>query len=293
MMDVPRSNVDTPDDFNKRLEKTLARLKNKPKPGIIPLPPTSHDPDFEQRLQQAMSSVRGEDVTKPTKPSQETETDGGGPIGTGDHIVRIGECVSSIAKKHGLFWESIWHEPANADLRAARKSPNVLLPGDRLTLPDKKRKDEPIAPEQRHRFVRRGEPSSLNMRFTVFGKPRANAMYEAYIDRKLVQEGTLDGNGGVEVPLPSNARRAKFMIYDEYGEADEYEIWLRHVPPITEISGLQARLANLGFPCGRNARRFGPAIAQALETFQREHDLPTTGLPDKTTRARILELHGC
>ena len=281
------------DGFRQRLEKELQGLRGKPKPGVIPPPPKTTGAGFEQRLKQAMLQARGSKGTKTDKPKKDTGPHSGGPVGEGDHVVGKGECISSIAKKHGLFWETIWNESANADLRAARKSPNVLLPLDRVTIPDKERKDEPLAPEQRHRFVRRGEPSSLNMRFTELGEPRANAAYEAYVDRQLVQEGTLDGNGGVEVPLPSNAQRAKFLVYDEFGIEKKHEVQLRQVPPISELCGVQARLNNLGYPCGHDAKRFVPMIARAVEAFQRDYKLPINGLPDDTTRKKLVEVHGC
>ena len=218
--------------------------------------------------------------------------EGTGPVGQGERVVQEGECIASIAKDTGHFWETIWNDPANAELREVRVSPNMLLAGDRVTIPPLRQKQETGETEMRHRFVRRGEPSTIHLRFTDFEKPRAEAPYEFYVDGKLVQDGFLDANGQVEIPIPSNARKAVIHIYDEYGVADTYDLQLRRLPPITEMSGLQARLNNLGFPCGEGAKRFGPAIARALEAFQREYDLPTTGMPDEQTKAKILELHG-
>ncbi len=263
--------------------------------------------DFSQRIaaerskmsgqqdaaEQAAQQVQDQTATQPGDTQKQAGDQSTGPVGQGDYVVREGECISSIAKEHGLFWESIWNDPANAELRAARKSPNVLLAGDRVTIPDKERKDEPLAPEQRHRFVRRGEPSSLNVRFTSWDEPFAGAPYKAYIDGKLVQEGALDGNGGVEMPVDSNARKALFVITDEYGEESKYEVQLRKMPPVSELCGVHDRLDNLGFPCGRKSEDLTAVNRLALKAFQREHGLPITGEPDKTTRAKIEKLHGC
>ncbi|MGD8451641.1 MAG: peptidoglycan-binding protein [Phycisphaerae bacterium] len=292
MMGDPRSGSGQ-DDFQKRLERSLQEVRNKPKREAAAPSPAAPAAGFEQRLKEAMSQSQGGGTAEPARASRDSDEHSGGPVGQGDHVVRQGECISSIAKKRGLFWENIWNDAANSELRSARKSPNVLLPGDRVTIPDKERKDEPIAPEERHRFVRRGEPSSINMCFTELGKPLAGRSYEAYVDGKLAQEGSLDGNGGVEVPLPSNAARAEFVVYDEHGIEKRHKIQLRQVPPISELCGVQARLNNLGYPCGHDARRFTPMIARAVEAFQRDYKLPINGLPDETMRKKLVEVHGC
>ncbi len=221
------------------------------------------------------------------------EVEGTGPVGQGDYIVRKGECISSIAKKTGHFWEKIWNDPANSELKTVRKLPNVLLAGDRVTIPEFTTKQESGETEMRHRFVRRGQPSTLKMRFMEFNEPRANAPYKAYVDGEFVQEGTLDGDGYVEIRVDPMARKATFLITDKDGDTEECHVTLRRVPPVTEVSGLQARLHNLGFPCRSSGGAYGPIMARAVSAFQQEYDLPVTGVPDEATQAKLVEVHGC
>jgi hypothetical protein len=57
------------------------------------------------------------------------------PVGSGNYTVQEGDCITSIASLAGHFWKTLWEHPSNADLSHARKSPNILLTGDILTIP--------------------------------------------------------------------------------------------------------------------------------------------------------------
>src|SRR5262245_4478555 len=104
------------------------------------------------------------------------------PVGTGEHVVRDGECISSIAKDSGHFWHTIWEDAGNALLRETRKQPNVLLPGDRVMMPPIRLRHEPGQSEMRHRFVRRGEPAHFAVRVLEQDKPRANEPFSLVVD---------------------------------------------------------------------------------------------------------------
>jgi hypothetical protein len=68
--------------------------------------------------------------------------------------VRRGDCLSRVARRHGFAdWQDIWRFRANAALRAQRKSPHVLHPGDMLAVPALRRHELVRATEQTHRIV--------------------------------------------------------------------------------------------------------------------------------------------
>lgn len=304
-------------DFNRRIQEALERAKQKAAPKVpaattpaaaLPGAPTSlQRPEssadaFNQRLAAALSQARGEaptgqpETAGPQAPStrrRPTDDRRTGPVGQGDHVVREGECMASIALYHGYFWETIWNDPANVELKETRQNPNVLLPADRVTIPEKRRKNESIVAEKRHRFVRRGEPASVRLRFHTFGKPRRGEDYELFIDDLFVRDGKLDHQGGLDCPIRSDAREAQVYVYDADGHCDEFRVALGKIPPISEPCGLQARLNNLGFVCGEDAERITPMIRAALKAFQREQELEPTGEADDRTRARLVEVHGC
>jgi N-acetylmuramoyl-L-alanine amidase len=73
---------------------------------------------------------------------------------------RQGDSIPSLAHENGHFWETVWNDGANAELRQKRPRPNQLAPGDEVAIPDLRPKKKSGATEQKHRFVRRGVPSS-------------------------------------------------------------------------------------------------------------------------------------
>ena len=222
--------------------------------------------------------------------STSDSSDSDGPIGQGNYVVKQGDCIESIAFNNGLFWETVWNDPDNEELKRVRKDPNVLLPGDKVRVIEKRKKQDPEALEQRHRYRRKGVPSILRMQLLEDGEPRANVNYILKIDGKSFT-GATDDQGRFEQVLPPAARSGKLKIEGEEGE--EYTLNLRHIDPIEQLSGVQARLSNLGFDPGGVDGRMRPTTETALNMFQERNGLEITGEPDQPTRDKLLELHGC
>ena len=216
---------------------------------------------------------------------------GGGPVGSGNYEVKQGDCIESIAMDHGLFWQTIWNHPDNLDLKNARKNPNVLREGDKVFVPDLRPKQESGATEQRHKFKRKGVPSKISIILKdEKGQPRPNLDYVLEIDGQLSQ-GKTDAAGRLQHPIPPNAQRGKIIIGTGPGK-EEYALQLGHLDPITEISGVQARLKNLGFDCGQADGALNDETRQAIRNFQAKCNLQETGEPDQATRDKLQQEHG-
>ncbi len=226
----------------------------------------------------------------PSEPQQgqtaeETRT---GPVGRGGYVVKRGDGMESIAYAHGFFWETLWDDAANAELKEVRKDPNVLLPGDLVTIMAKRAKTVEKPDAQRHRFRRKGVPHVLKVRFADWqGQPRTNENAKINVDGTL-SDGTTDGDGLLEIPMSPGARTA--IVRFETGH--EFEIDLGHLDPATEPQGVQQRLRNLGFYTGPISGKLDHETARAIERFQSSVGLSPSGEVDDLTRDRLVADNG-
>ena len=228
-----------------------------------------------------------------------------GPLGEGNYEVEAGDCMSSIAAAHGFFWETLWKLGENSELKSARKNPNVLLPGDRVFIPDKRPKDESCASEKKHRFKKKGTPCNLKIRImepekppgdgasnenSGNVKPRANVKYLLVIDGKLM-DGKADADGMVEIKMPPQASEGTLTLEPGTPNEVKYDLKLGGLDPIDQVSGVQARLNQLGFSCGAVDGKMGPKTRHAIREFQLSADMKASGEMDDATRAKLLEMY--
>ena len=214
---------------------------------------------------------------------------GAAPVGSSGRRIRQGDALESIAEETGFFWETIWLAAENKDLREARGDPHVLLPGDRLHVPELRSHSESAATEQRHRFRRKGVPSKLRVVLENEDGPRVGEPYKLEIDDGTIHEGNTDGAGAIEHPIPPGARRAVLHVGDP---PQEFQLKLAHLDPVDSISGQQARLSNLGLFMRKIDGKQNGSLASALRLFQQQHDLETSGEPDQATLDKLVEVHG-
>ncbi len=206
------------------------------------------------------------------------------------YTVKQGDCIESIAFEKGFFWETIWNLPENADLKRIRKNPNALLSGDKVFLPEKQEKEIPCATEKKHRFRQKGVPSMLNIILEdQKDQPLANISYVLEIDGQTYT-GHTDKEGRLRQTIPPNAQKG--MLYIGENRERQYPLELGHIDPITEVSGIQGRLNNLGFECGPINGLLNDETRAAIRQFQLKYGLEESGEPDQNTRDKIKEVYG-
>jgi hypothetical protein len=214
-----------------------------------------------------------------------------GPAGTGNHVVREGECIASIAEDAGHDWEYLWNHADNAALRAARSDPHMLLPGDRVAIPPIETREETCETELRHRF-RQNRSGVLRLVVVDGDAPRGNQPFTLrYDDREFT--GVTDAEGKLEAPLSPCAQSAVLTV-GEGAEAEDYELDLGTLHPIESVRGVQARLRNLGYPIATIDGTLNADTQGAIKRFRVDHGLdssPESGL-DETLRNTLREVHG-
>lgn len=244
-----------------------------------------------------------------------------GPLGAGEREVQEGDCIHSIAEETGHFWETLWNDGGNSDLKSRRKNPDVLLPGDKVVIPPLDGTPESGATEKKHRFRRKGVPIQLIIRVLKQGaddrvvaldpdknkpweyndapkddqkapddEPEANQRYKLEVEGALY-EGTTDGDGVLKHTIPASAHSGRLTLRP--GNTDErvIELEIGHMDPVTEPCGAAKRLNNLGYYCGVSDE-MTPSIQDALQRFQRDKGIDPSGNLDGSTQSALQDAYG-
>jgi hypothetical protein len=198
-----------------------------------------------------------------------------------------GDCILSLSREFNIPWHTVWNDPANANLKKLRRRPTILLPGDVVVIPDKQQKQEDRSTDASHDFQVERAKAMLCLQLFEEEKPRANQQFRILVDG-VATAGATDDQGKLEVPIPFDAQRAQLRIGPD---AAFYALDLGFLDPITETSGLQGRLQNLGYYYGEVDGIFGDITQRAITLFQLRFGLQVTGQPDSQTLAKIEEIH--
>lgn len=208
------------------------------------------------------------------------------------HIVADGECLTELADRYGFFWEQLWDHPENAELRALRGNPNVLLPGDSVFIPDIEPKAVSCATKARHVFRLKGIPAKLVFQLLdESGAPRAGLPYTLEVTGAEDQAGTTGADGMISHVIPPTAPSAKLVVHDPEGD-EEYDFDLGKLNPVEDPRGVQARLMNLGFYEGPLSASYDDETRDAIRAFQVAQGLPENGEADDATRDALRTAHG-
>jgi hypothetical protein len=208
------------------------------------------------------------------------------------YIVRKGDCLSKIAHDHGIAdWRVIYDHPNNAPLRKARPNPHILFEGDQVFVPEKQKKQVSVATGARHTFRVKLPKREIRLRLLdAHGQPLANVKYQL----KGLGEGTTDGDGRLKASVPVGKEEVELVA----GEL-KWVLRVGHLDPLEDVadeglSGVQSRLANLGYYSGPVDGKVGPKTKAAIRAFQRAHPpLRVDGICGPKTRAKLQEEHGC
>ena len=206
---------------------------------------------------------------------------------SGYWIVQDGDCMSSIAVDTGFAWQTLWNLPENSDLKARRKNPNVLFPGDRVYIPDLRLKNYSAATDNRYKLRRKSIPSRLKIQCLQYGKPLRNKPYRLTLQGDSRDfRGNTDGDGKINIAISPKAEGGTLIVGDS-GKEVRYEISLGTMNPIDTISGIKSRLANLGFYRGIIDESEDASFRAAVRGFRAQYQLPAGDKVDDQMKNRL------
>jgi hypothetical protein len=211
------------------------------------------------------------------------------------YTVKEGDHISGIAKSFGLPRDKIWNDPNNAALKAQRVNPNVLFPGDQLFIPDMAVSQYDRPTDVTHKFILDEQTVKLCLVLEdMYEKPIAQAPCLLQLGSDSVKV-TTDAAGKLQHDVPADLQEASLTIQAPQTpfEGARLRIKIGWLDPVTELTGQQARLNNLGYAAGEVGVTDDDAMKSAVEEFQCDHGLTVDGICGPQTQASLKKVHGC
>ena len=215
------------------------------------------------------------------------------------YTVAAGDCLSSLASKNGLpSWRLIWEHGNNADLRARRANPNVVAAGDSVYIPageKTKLVDRPV--DKRHPFQIEKLPTFISIRVNDALRRKLPPCTYTLTVGGTTQTGKVPDNGVVTVKIDPEETTGQLVVTpDTPGQGfDGFDLPLSlgQLDPKDTVTGVQARLNNLGFHSGAVDGVLGPLTQHAIRSFQSAMKLPVDGQNSAAVQDALHKQHGC
>jgi hypothetical protein len=212
------------------------------------------------------------------------------------HNVKQGDHLPNIAKQHGSDnWRTIYDHPLNAIFRSNRTNPNVLLPGDVIWIPDKPIKTVDCKVDSRHCFEL--TIPTVMLRIVLRDnedRPLRHTSYTLTV-KDASREGHTDDDGLLQQSIPATLESVLLKVGDM-----TWELLIGHLDPVDDagvpvVTGIQARLRNLGLYAGKIDGVLGPKTLAAIKKFQGTYlnRGNADGKLDDDTKRAVLQHHGC
>lgn len=216
-----------------------------------------------------------------------------------EHIVKPGECMASIAYLYGFNDPSFLYEhQANAQLRKVRQNMHTLLPNDVVQIPPRENKSIVIQPGLSVPLIVKGKLAGLKIRIKEFG---GDALLHKDFDVEaahLKYSGNTGSNGEISLMVNASLTSAKLMIFldPQKRSALHWQLSLGALAPKDTLSGVQARLNNLGFHCANELGVLEDTTTKAIAAFKRKNEIDEEQDSSKLSTRFIQALekaHGC
>lgn len=208
------------------------------------------------------------------------------------YVVRAGDHLQALAAQRGCDPAEIWDHEKNRSLRELRGTGQILAPGDVVHLPDPASSRSDVRKGATNTFRGRVPDTTVRVTLRTTSGVLRNEACQARWDGHTIDAQT-DGDGRLELTVPVTTKRVDVVIP---GRDMTIGLRLGHLDPADEPAGAVQRLQALGYLFGydphepEDVRRKRMEIA--LEAFQKDEGLPTSGQYDDATRQKLTSRHG-
>lgn len=216
------------------------------------------------------------------------------------HKVVQGDSLSSIAKGYGFSSiDEIYNHSSNSDFKALRPNPDVIHVGDEIFIPEVNPAKYQVELNKKTTFVRKHpkETLSLLLNFEEDEDAQGAGIDAILIVDEIEYSSKSDADGLVEWKLPKTPTRTgivKLFLEAEQSEATHaFEVKLGDLNPVSENTGIQARLNGLGFHCGRIDNKLKDKSEAAIRAFQEVNGLSVDGIAGVNTQQALENKYGC
>lgn len=218
------------------------------------------------------------------------------------YIIQQGDTLLKIAKQFGMSSsKALYMHSSNAEFRKLRPDPNLIFPGDQITIPDDETSVFSGLPDRRHVFVY-SESGASEKEWLRLAMKDSDGQNVSGIRATLVTSGQsleaiVSEEGILEIDLTdTDEQEGELQVFTTEASADpshRFQLQFAHLDPIDTISGIQSRCNNLGFDCGTVDGLLGENTHRGVRAFQSAQGLTDDGKPGPKTQASLQKAYGC
>jgi hypothetical protein len=206
------------------------------------------------------------------------------------YVVRQGDYLEQLAYKLGFDVDAVWGHQKNEELRQRRKDNHrILCPGDILYIPAVDGHAElQLAAGQSNSYTAKIPELVTQLQLMDENGPLAGEDYTLEGLGAPVDDKT-DGEGKLSFSAPVTTREIR-LVLKNYGA---FELGIGEMDPISELTGVQKRLANLGHHWEAPNGEMDDDTRNGIMRFQRASGLEMTGELTADTVAELEKAYGC
>jgi uncharacterized protein involved in type VI secretion and phage assembly len=206
------------------------------------------------------------------------------------YLLRQGDYLAKLAFAHGFDADKAWNDGKNAELKAKRKNPNILHPGDIVYFPRAPRQGKPLQKGTSNAYAVNVPRTTVRLKLSD-----VRLFNTSYVVEGLgsIPKGTTGADGGITLQVPVHVRVLNISFPEKHITC---AVRVGNLDPVDERSGARRRLEHLGY---RRASEVSETEADAeasdrlaFAAFQRKEGLEPTGELDDATKSALTKAHG-